>query len=69
MICTDERFVNIDKGRRGGTQWTCFYIKTFADSLNHACSAKKSFYFESFERAPAIFILKQLPEKNNLSQL
>ena len=48
-IYSDKGFVNIDKGSRGGTHWTCFIVKD-----------KKSFYFDSFEVQPAKFLLNQL---------
>ena len=48
---SDKGFVNIDNGSRGGTHWTCFYIKD-----------NKSFYFDSFGVSPDKFLLNQLPE-------
>ena len=50
-ILTDKGFVNIDNGSRGGSQWTCFFIKN-----------KKSFYFDSFGGQPGKILLNQLPK-------
>ena len=49
-ICSDNGFVNIDNGSRGGSDWTCFVIK-----------GNKSFYFDSFGGQPDKFLLKQIP--------
>ena len=48
---SDKGFVNIDNGEQIGTHWTIFYFKSIADSMNHAGSAKKSIYIDSFGRA------------------
>ena len=50
-IYSDKGFVNIDNGFRGGTHWTCFYIKD-----------NKSYYFDSFGGQPDKFLLNQLPK-------
>ena len=50
-VYSDKGFVNIDNGDKGGTHWTCFYIKD-----------NKSFYFDSFGVQPDKFLLKQLPK-------
>ena len=57
---TNEGLLNIDNGITGGSHWTCFYIKDNADSTSHAGSAKKSFYFDSFDGPPDKFLLNQL---------
>ena len=50
-IYSDEGFVNIDDGSRGGTHWTCFIVKD-----------DKSYYFDSFGMSPDKFLLNQLPK-------
>ena len=50
-IHSDKRFVNIEKGSRGGTHWTCFIVKD-----------NKSFCFDSFGGQPDKFLLNQLPK-------
>ena len=50
-VYSDKGFVNIDNGSRGGSHWTCFYIKD-----------NKSFYVYSFGGAPDKFLLNQLPK-------
>ena len=50
-IYSDNGFINIDNGSRGGSHWTAFYIKN-----------NKSYYFDSFGRAPDKFLLNQLPK-------
>ena len=50
-IFSDKGFVNIDNGSRGGSHWTCFYIKD-----------NKSFYFDSFGGQPDKFLLNHLPK-------
>ena len=50
-ICSDRGFVNIDNGSQGGSHWTCFIVKD-----------NKSYYFDSFGRAPDQFLLNQLPK-------
>ena len=47
-IYSDKGFVNIDKGSRGGTLWTCFIVK---DNI--------SFYFDSFGGQPDKFLPNQ----------
>ena len=48
-VCSDEGFMNIDNGQKGGTYWTYFYIKD-----------NKSFYSDSFGAAHDKFLLNQL---------
>ena len=43
---SDKRFVNIDNGSQGGTQWTCFIVKD-----------NKSYYFDSLGGQPDKFFL------------
>ena len=50
-IITDKRFVNIDNGSMGGSDWTCFIVK---DS--------KSYHLDSFGGQPDKVILNQLPK-------
>ena len=50
-IYSEKGFVNIDDGSRGGSHWTCFYIKD-----------NKSYYFDSFGGTPDKFLLNQLPK-------
>ena len=50
-LLSDKGFINIDDGRMGGTHWTCFIVKD-----------NRSYYFDSFGRAPDKFLLNQLPE-------
>ena len=42
-VNSDKRFVNIDNGPQGGTQWTCLIVKDI-----------KSYYFDSFGGQPDI---------------
>ena len=51
-IYSDKGLVNIDSGRRGGSQWVCFTVK-----LN------KSYYFDSFGGQPGKFLLNQLTKR------
>ena len=48
---SDEGFVNIDGERRGGTHWTCFYVK---DS--------RSYYFDNFGAQKDKFLPNQIPK-------
>ena len=41
-------FVNLDKGSRGGSHWTCFMVKDI-----------NTFYYDSFGGAPDEFLLNQ----------
>ena len=50
-IHSDKRFVNLDNGSQGGTQWNYFIVKD-----------NKSYYFDSFGGQPDNFSLKQLPK-------
>ena len=50
-IFSDKGFVNIEDGSRGGSHCTCFIVKD-----------NKSYYIDSFGRAPDKFLLKQLPK-------
>ena len=50
-LYSDNGFVNIDNGSKGGSHWTCFIVKD-----------NKSYYFDSFGGQPDKFILKQLPK-------
>ena len=50
-IYSDRGFINIDDGKMGGSDWTCFIVK---DNI--------SYYFDSFGGSPDKFLLKQLPK-------
>ena len=50
-IYSDNGFVNIDNGSRGGSLWYVFYVKDY-----------KSYYFDSFGGQPDKFLPKQLPK-------
>ena len=66
IITTDKELVNLDKGSMGGTRGTYFYIKDNADSMSHAGSAKRSFYYDSFGGYPDKFLLQQLPKPTSI---
>ena len=48
---SDKGFVNLNNGAKGGTHWTCFYVK-----------GNESLYLDSFGGYPEKFLLDQLPK-------
>ena len=50
-IYSDIRFVNIGCYYNGGTHWCAYYVEN-----------NKSYFFDSFGRAPDKFLLNQLPK-------
>ena len=48
-ISTNKRFVNMDNGSFGGTNWNCFYVKD-----------NKLYYFDTFGVGPVKFLLQQI---------
>ena len=51
LMTTNKRFVDLDTGQTGGTQWLAFYVKY-----------KKSYYFDSFGGQPDKVLINQLPK-------
>ena len=54
----DKGFGNIDDATQGGTPWCCFIIKD-----------NKSSYFDSFGGRPDKFLIKEIPESKNITNI